>query len=604
MKGSNEMRDSSEKRGNFELWKGIFLYLKEYKSKFLKMVLSNVLLSFSLVIDPMIVAFAIDHFIKPKYADGLYFVGALSLILAISLSVLVYYFCRIGFGIEGGVAYRFRKDMFEKLHVLAIAYFDRTPVGAVISRMGSDTNRVAEVVAWGILDFTWAGGYIIMVSIAMLIANVKLALVVLALMPILAAIAWAISVKVLKLQREVRSVNSRMTSAISDGIYGAKTSKTLCREETNCREFSEITGEYRRKTILSAVFSSAYTPTPMALSSLGVGLVLLLGGEMAKNGEISIGTVSLFVSYANMIFDPIVQMMDIISNLVKAHAAAERVMELVEMEPAVIALPEFSGGFEADRPQGEIAFQNVSFFYKEGEYILKDFNLKVEKGTTVALVGRTGAGKTTIVNLACRFYEPTEGRILIDGVDYRMRSHAWLHRNLGYVLQSPFLFTGTIAENIRYGKMDATDEEVEAAARLVRAHEFIEQFEKGYETQVGEGGSLLSGGQKQLISFARAVLRSPQIFVLDEATSSVDTQTEQLLRSALEKLLKDRTSFVVAHRLSTVKNADVILVIEDGEIAEQGRHEELMARRGMYYQLYTNQKYEEDSSKLLRTESF
>lgn len=591
------------------LWLDIFQYLREFRKHFVQLLIVNIILSVHLVLEPMIVALAIDYVIKPRNTTGLYVLGAASTLVTLAVSVIVYFFFRIAFRTESRIGHKFREGQFAKVQMLAVEYFDRTPVGSIISRMGADTARISEVVAWGVMDLAWSGGYMILVSISMLAANWRLALIVLTVMPILTAVTWYLSTQVLKLQRQVRAANSKMTSAISDGIYGAKTSKVLSREALNAAEFSDITHEMREKSIRSAKLSSAYFPIPLALSSIAVGLVLLFGGDMVKRGEISIGLVTLFLSYADMIFDPITQVVDIISQMVKAHAAAERVLELIETEPSIVDRPDVIEKYGTiDHPryenwegmEGEIEFQHVSFYYKEGEYILKDFNLKVPCGTTVALVGKTGAGKTTIVNLACRFYEPTEGKILIDGVDYRERSQSWLHSHLGYVLQSPFLFQGTIADNIKYGKMDATDEEMERAARLVHAHEFIMQFEKGYDTEVGEGGTLLSGGQKQLISFARAVLRSPALFVLDEATSSVDTETEKLLQHALEELLRDRTSFIVAHRLSTIRNADVILVIDGGEIAEQGNHAELMAKKGKYYHLYTNQKYDEASSMLLR----
>ncbi len=599
---------AGDKKKILPLWIGIIKYLWVLKRDLLKMVAINLFLALNLVIDPIVVSIAIDKFITQKNSGGLAGLGAVYFAVIIVVCCVVYYFCILGFRIEAAMSHKFRKDLFDKIQALSVEYFDKNPVGSIISRMGSDTNRICEVLAWGLLDLFWAGGYIAIMSVVMLIANVKLALIILVCIPLLGFVTWFLSRKVLVLQRAVRSANSEMTAKLSDGIFGARTSKVLRREKLNCEEFGAVTLKMKQKSIASSVLASAYTPAPMALSSIAMGLVLVVGGGMVSRGEITIGMVSLFFSYANMIFDPITQVIDIFSNLVRAHAAGERVMGLLATEPSVVdtaASVEKYGDIRNPKLEnwedidGDIEFRNVSFYYKEGEYILRNFNLKVPRGTTVALVGRTGAGKTTIVNLACRFYEPQEGQILIDGVDYRERTQGWLHSHLGYVLQTPFLFSGTVRENIAYGKMDASDDEIVTAAKLVRAHDFIEKLADGYDTQVGEGGALLSGGQKQLISFARAVLRSPAIFVLDEATSSVDTETESLLQEALGVVLKNRTSFVVAHRLSTIRNADIILVIDDGGIAEQGNHAELMALRGYYYKLYTNQRYDEGSQKLL-----
>ncbi len=599
---------AGDKKKILPLWIGIIKYLWVLKRDLLKMVAINLFLALNLVIDPIVVSIAIDKFITQKNSGGLAGLGAVYFAVIIVVCCVVYYFCILGFRIEAAMSHKFRKDLFDKIQALSVEYFDKNPVGSIISRMGSDTNRICEVLAWGLLDLFWAGGYIAIMSVVMLIANVKLALIILVCIPLLGFVTWFLSRKVLVLQRAVRSANSEMTAKLSDGIFGARTSKVLRREKLNCEEFGAVTLKMKQKSIASSVLASAYTPAPMALSSIAMGLVLVVGGGMVSRGEITIGMVSLFFSYANMIFDPITQVIDIFSNLVRAHAAGERVMGLLATEPSVVDTAESVekyGDIRNPRLEnwedidGDIEFRNVSFYYKEGEYILRNFNLKVPRGTTVALVGRTGAGKTTIVNLACRFYEPQEGQILIDGVDYRERTQGWLHSHLGYVLQTPFLFSGTVRENIAYGKMDASDDEIVTAAKLVRAHDFIEKLADGYDTQVGEGGALLSGGQKQLISFARAVLRSPAIFVLDEATSSVDTETESLLQEALGVVLKNRTSFVVAHRLSTIRNADIILVIDDGGIAEQGNHAELMALRGYYYKLYTNQRYDEGSQKLL-----
>lgn len=597
-----------QKKSILPLWIKIIKYLWVFKKDIIRMLAINLFLAINMVVDPIIVSVAIDSFITTKDSGGLLALGSVYGVIILVVCAVVYYFCVMGFRLEAAVAHKFRRDLFDKIQELSVEYFDKNPVGSIISRMGSDTGRISEVIAWGLIDLVWSGGYIVIMSAVMLAANVKLALIILLCIPALAFVTWFLSSKVLVLQRDVRAANSEMTAKLSDGIFGAKTSKVLQRERLNCEEFGAVTKRMKEKSIASAMIASAYVPAPMALSSVAMGLVLVVGGGMVSRGEITIGTVSLFFAYANMIFDPIMQVIDIIASLVRAHAAGERVMELLATEPTIVDTdvslekygdtrnPKFENWEDV---RGDIEFRNVSFYYKEGEYILRDFNLKIPQGTTVALVGRTGAGKTTIVNLACRFYEPCEGEILIDGVDYRKRTQGWLHSHLGYVLQTPFLFSGTVRENILYGKIDATDAEVVAAAKLVRAHEFIEKLAEGYDTQVGEGGALLSGGQKQLISFARAVLRAPAIFVLDEATSSVDTETENLLQEALNALLKNRTSFVVAHRLSTIKSADVILVVDEGRIIEQGTHAELIALGGYYYKLYTNQRYDEGSKKLL-----
>ncbi|HAS73836.1 MAG TPA: ABC transporter ATP-binding protein, partial [Clostridiales bacterium UBA8960] len=332
------------------------------------------------------------------------------------------------------------------------------------------------------------------------------------------------------------------------------------------------------------------------------------GSIYIMNSVITYGTLMLFITYARQFFDPVLELARIYTEMISAQAAAERVMALINEKEEITEQSEvlalygnhYDQKIENWEPlEGEVEFKHVDFYYKEGEYILKDFNLKVEKGQTVALVGETGSGKSTIVNLACRFYEPTHGEILIDGKDYKERSQNWLHANIGYVLQAPHLFSGSIMENIRYGKLDATDEEVYEAAKTVNAHDFIAKLEKGYDTEVGEGGGMLSTGEKQLISFARAIIAKPRLFFLDEATSSIDTETEAKIQFAIDTVLENRTSFIIAHRLSTIRSADVILVIEKGKVIEKGNHATLMAQKGHYYELYANQFMEEGERDLL-----
>ena len=479
--------------------------------------------------------------------------------------------------------------------------------------MSSDTQRLGDTIGWGLIDLAWGVGYIIMAAIHMFALSPRLALVVLSVMPVIAVVTMILQKKILKNYREVRKTNSRITGSFNEGIMGAKTTKTLVREEENAREFVHLTDTMKKRSIHAALLSALLFPVVMSLGSITVAIALWKGGESvlgmsAAFGAISLGTLTAFVNYASNIFDPIVAIVRTLADMQNSQAAAERVFTLIETEPEIKDTPEvekaFGNNFNPDRSnwpelKGDIRFENVSFQYSGGEKVLKDFNLHVEAGQTIALVGETGSGKSTIVNLICRFYEPTEGRILIDGVDYRERSQLWLQSHLGYVLQQPHLFSGTIRENIRYGRLDATDEEVEQAARLVDAEDFILKFEKGYDTDVGEGGNRLSTGQKQLISFARALIARPAIFVLDEATSSVDTETEQKIQKAIVTTLKGRTSFIIAHRLSTIRSADRILVIQHGEVTESGTHKELIQKRGYYYNLYANQFKEEREQAVL-----
>ena len=427
-------------------------------------------------------------------------------------------------------------------------------------------------------------------------------------LPPLAVISFYFQQKILKSWRAVRKTNSRITGAFNEGIMGAKTTKTLVREEANMQEFGELTHEMRRSSVRAASLNALYLPIVISLGSLATAYALWRGGNLVLAGAMSLGVIQVFVNYTVQFFEPVRNIAGVFSEMQSAQAAAERVMTLLDTQPDIVDSPEvvaqFGDNFHPKRENwpelhGDIDFEHVDFKYQDGERVLTDFNLHVKAGETIALVGPTGAGKSTVVNLVCRFYEPTGGEIKIDGVDYRKRSQLWLQSNLGYVLQEPRLFSGTIRDNIRYSKLDATDEEIRRAAQLVNAEPFILKMEKGYDTDVGEGGSRLSTGEKQLISFARAILSNPRIFILDEATSSVDTETEVMIQQAISQVLTGRTSFIIAHRLSTVRSADRILVIEDGKIKEQGTHQQLLRMKGSYYKLYMSQFEEERAQEIL-----
>jgi len=484
------------------------------------------------------------------------------------------------------IRYDLRQKMFNHLQRLSLSYYSRTPVGWIMSRVTSDSDRVSDLVTWGLVDSTWGMMNILTSMVFMLIISWKLALIVLGMLPILLYVAYQFRKRILKEFREVRKSNSKITGAINENITGVRVVKALGREAGNLSEFSTITGDMYRASYRAAWLSALFLPTVQLIAALALGGIVWFGGLQASYGGITIGGIQAFVSYVTFIMWPIQDLARVFAEMQHAIASAERIFSLVDAKPEVA---DRENAIDPGTIRGDIRFEHVNFWYEDEKPILSDFNLHVQPGETIALVGPTGGGKTTIVNLLCRFYEPKQGQIFIGGRDYIELSLNAIQSRIGIVLQTPHLFSGSIRDNIRYGRLDATDEEVEEAAHLAGAHDFITRFEKGYNENVGEGGNSLSVGQKQLISLARAVLARPEIFVMDEATSSVDTLTEALIQRGMETLMKGRTSFVIAHRLSTIKRANRILVIEDGRIAEIGTHSELLRERGKYYQLYTKQ---------------
>ena len=484
------------------------------------------------------------------------------------------------------IRYDLRQEMFTHLQKLSLSYYNRTPVGWIMSRVTSDSERVAELVTWGFLDVTWGMMNILSSMVFMIILNWKLAIIIFTIIPMLTIIATIFKRKIILEYRRVRKINSKITGAFNENITGVRVTKAFSREDENLREFGNMTSEMYRAGYRAAWLSALFLPTVLLISSFGLASIVWYGGYQVQIGDLTIGGIQAFMSYVVFIIWPIQEMARVYAEMQQAIASAERIFSLVDAVPEIQDLP---GAIDPGTIQGAIEFNNVCFYYEEDEPVLRDFNLFVRRGETIALVGPTGGGKSTIVNLLCRFFEPVSGEILIGGKDYKELSLKAIQSRIGIVLQTPHLFSGTIKENIQYGKLNATDDEIIEAARLAGADEFIRTLDKKYDEEVGEGGNLLSVGQKQLLSLARAILRKPEIFIMDEATSSVDTLTENLIQKGMENIMEGRTSFVIAHRLSTIKNSDRILVIDDGKIIEMGSHKELLKQHGHYYRLYTQQ---------------
>ena len=588
---------------HFKTWKKMIPFFRPYYKYFMTTISLNVLLVAVDVLVPLFQSYAIDHFIVPDTLNGIGLFTITYIAVIVIQTISVFFSVRAAIHIEMNVGKDLKRAMFEKLQKLSFSYYNTTPVGYIHARVMSDTAKIASVLAWGLVDMFWALVYVIGVFVIMFCLNVKLAAVVLLVVPFLALVTGLFQSKMLHWNRKVRECNSEITGAYNEGITGVSTSKTLGIEGQNDTAFQETTRKMKESSMTLAKLTAIYMPIILFFSSTVTAYVLARGGYLVLEKVIALGTLSVFLSYAVGIFEPIQQLARLLSDFISCQANIERVMNLLEQEPNVVddekILQVYGDSIHPkkenwEKIRGEIELCHVTFCYPDGkENVLEDFSLHIKAGTKVAIVGETGAGKSTIVNLIGRFFEPTKGKILIDGKDYRERSQLWLHSQIGYVLQNPHLFSGTIRENIRYGRLDATDEEVEEAAKQVYAHEVIEKMEHGYDTYVGEGGNRLSTGEKQLISFARAILAKPSIFVLDEATSSIDTWTEQLIQKATDKLLTGHTSFMIAHRLSTIRNADLILVMKDGKVMEQGTHKELMKKKGSYYHLYSRQFEEE-----------
>ncbi len=587
---------------SFQTWKKILKIIFKSKSRIRKLIVFSGLLAILEASIPLFNRYAIDTFFYGgEYETWPIYIAAY-MMLAVGFGLSVWGFIRQAGVIEAETSYELRKEAFENIQKLSYGYFDKTPHGWIMARMTSDARKLSLIISWGLVDFIWAGLTMLLTIIVLLITFWKLALVIIAFLPVMFFIAFFFQKRILKQYRDAKKHNSSLTAQYNEGFQGAKTTKSLTIEEDNYDEFRETAQKLRRASVKAQITTAFFSSVILIIAYFAVSTTMINGSQYVLGALITVGTLQMFLSYTVNFFEPVMAISRILSDFQNAQASAERIVGLIETKPEIVDRPDVIEAYgtifddkESDwEPlKGSVEFKNIDFYYNENETIFKNFNFKVEAGKSVALVGHTGSGKTSFVNLLSRFYEPVSGEILIDGSDYRERSIHWLHKRLGYVLQSPQLFSTSILENIRYGNLKATDEEVIEAAKSVGINKFVEKLEKGYDTFVGEGGNLLSVGQKQLISFARAILADPRILILDEATSSIDSETEEVLQEATNKLLKDRTSFIVAHRLSTIVNADIIVMLEMGKIVEMGSHDELIQKRGKYFNLYKNQFFKE-----------
>lgn len=597
MSEHHELESDDRARIDLGVWRKLWTYTGPYRKHVVLLCVFAICTAAAEVLFPMVTRSLIDELAVSGSAPHWTAHGIAYLALIALICGSVHWFIKHGGRIRTGVGHDIRRDGFDTLLRLPFAYYDERPVGWLMARMTSDCDRLTHVLAWGVLDYVWGSTVMLGIAGAMLWMNWQLALLVLTVLPVLAIVSAWFQTRLLRTSRRVRRTNSRLTASFNENLAGVRTSKLFGRGAANLAEFQELSSEMRSASVANAQWNALYLPVVLSLGSIATAIALSMGGvSLLGVGGLSAGELVAFLTYAKMLFEPVHQMARWFAEMQMAQASAERILGLIATEPAIADDPGrlVPAGSEP-RDWTRIEFADVDFAYGTGKPVLECFDLRVRAGERIALVGATGGGKSTIVSLLCRFYEPTRGELRFDGVDYRRLPLEWLQSQLGIVLQTPHLFSGSIAENIRYGRLDATDDEVQSAARAVGAHEFITRLDDGYASEVGETGNRLSTGEKQLISFARAIIANPRILVMDEATSSIDTETESRIQRALETVLTGRTSFVIAHRLSTIRSADRILVVHAGRIVEEGDHAELLARRGRYHDLYTRQSLREST---------
>jgi len=603
-------RQFSSKGELIPFFKRLFTYGLKYKKWFSGFIIFVLGVAAVEAVFPLIWLSLLDNVIVPSIESnkvqiqnglqgnsdlsGLTYYVTIIFSLGAALSGSVFLFIHFGGKIQEYIMFDIRQDLFKKLQELTFSFYDKAAVGWLMSRITSDTIKVTELISWGLIEFIWGIGMIVFCITAMLFYDVRLAMIVILTIPFLILISFKIRKLILKYSRESRKFNSEITASYNEHIVGVEVNKSMVQENRVSDEFDSLSDKMRVSSYKSAYFSALYQPLVIFGGSMAAALIIYYGGSMAITfpPEISVGMLAAFFGYATLIYEPILDISRFYSQAQNCISAGERIFSLLDTKPAINDKEDATDFIEIE---GEITFENVLFYYEKNKPVLENMDLRIEKGQSIALVGETGGGKSSIINLICRFYEPTAGRILIDGEDYTDKTTTSLRNKLGVVLQTPHLFSGTIRENIKYGRDDADENEIVNSLLLIGGDEFIERLDE----EVGEGGEKLSLGEKQMISFARAILADPRIFIMDEATSSIDTLAEAKIQKGIHELIKGRTSIIIAHRLSTIKNCDRIIVIKKGKIIEDGSHKVLMLAKGNYYNLYTRQLREQRENEML-----
>jgi len=578
--------DVIEKPFNWAQLARLFQYMKPYKAEFVPIIIVMIIGTLTRLGIPLLIWRGIDHYIEPNIGTGktgdLWLLGLIMIVLYIIQMVATRFRIKRTNVIGQKVLHDLRAHLFTHIQRLSFRFFDKRPAGSVLVRVTNDVNTLQELFTNGVVNLLMDIIQLCGIVIILLTINLKLGLAVIVTVPIMFFISTSLRRKIRFAWQEVRMKNSRINSHLNESIQGMKVTQAFVQEKNNIDFFQKMNASNLKSWNRASMMNQAFGPIIEITAAVGACILYWYGTYLISIEAFTIGLLVAYSSYMSNFWEPINRLGMLYSQMLIAMASSERIFEFIDEQPNV---KEKEEAITLSEIKGDVKFENIVFEYEKGRAALKGISIDVKAGQTIALVGHTGSGKSTIINLLCRFYDTTEGRILIDGVDIRDLSLSSLRQQVGLVMQDTFIFSGTIKDNIRYGKLDATDEEIYSAAKAVNAHDFIMQLPDGYETQVEERGNVLSMGQRQLLSFARALLSNPKILILDEATASIDTETELKIQEALKVLLKGRTSFMIAHRLSTIRHADDIIVLDHGNIVEQGNHEQLMNRQGVYFGL-------------------